>query len=210
MTGKKEGRSGRRRDPSMNATLAKNVRDFRERRHWTQQHLADTAGILLRTVQRVEKGEGASVETLGALANAFDVTIDILQADLAAIAEKLQREEEEFWKRHDIVEVKEVTSSSDLGVLGGVHANLCYCAAKDDAVQDAFARLQSDIRDMVDVWGDVDPMSHREWARDAFEQVEELNAMGFAVVLGKKDGHFQKVPMTILYVVAMPKDDVKP
>jgi transcriptional regulator with XRE-family HTH domain len=194
----------------MNAILAKNVRMLRELKHWTQQHLADTAGILLRTVQRVEKGEGASVETLGALANAFDVTIDILQADFAAIAEQLQREEEEYKKRHDFVEVREVTSSSDIGVLGGVHGNICYCGSKDDAVQDAFARLQGNIRDMADLWDDVDPVSHREWSRGAFEQVKELNDMGFAVVLGKKDGHWQKMPVTILYVVAMPRDEVKP
>ena len=63
----------------MNAVLAKNVKTIRAIKRWTQQHLADTAGILLRTVQRVEKGDGASLDTLGALANACDVSIDVLQ-----------------------------------------------------------------------------------------------------------------------------------
>jgi transcriptional regulator with XRE-family HTH domain len=42
----------------MNLVLAKNVKSFRTSKHWTQQHLAETAGILLRTVQRVEEGTG--------------------------------------------------------------------------------------------------------------------------------------------------------
>jgi transcriptional regulator with XRE-family HTH domain len=194
----------------MNANLAKNVRTLRESKHWTQQHLADTAGILLRTVQRVEKGDGASIDTLGALANAFDLSIDFLQLDFAALAGKLQQAEAEFRKRHDIVDVREVTSSSDLGVLGGIRGSMFHCPSKDDVVQDAFARLQGNITDMIDVWDDVDAVSRREWAGEAFEQVQALNALGVAVVVGKNDGHLGKVPVTILYVVGMPKGEVRP
>lgn len=61
------------------------MKTLRGTKHWTQQHLADTAGIQLRTVQRVEKGDGASLDTLGALANAFDLSIDILRTDMQAL-----------------------------------------------------------------------------------------------------------------------------
>ena len=91
----------------MNAILAKNVRKLRDSKHWTQQHLADTAGILLRTVQRVEKGDGASVETLGALSNAFDVSIDGLQTDVDAVLvprhrgdDRLRQQPWDFLGRH--------------------------------------------------------------------------------------------------------------
>ncbi len=59
---------------------------MREEQHWTQQHLADAAVITLRTIQRVERGEGASAETLQALAAVFDTTIDQLQMDWDAVA----------------------------------------------------------------------------------------------------------------------------
>jgi transcriptional regulator with XRE-family HTH domain len=50
------------------------VRELREARGWTQQHLADAAGLSLRTVQRIEAGEVApSKESLLALSGAFDV-----------------------------------------------------------------------------------------------------------------------------------------
>ncbi len=59
---------------------------MREEQHWTQQHLANAADITLRTIQRVERGEGASAETLQALAAVFYTTIDQLQMDWDAVA----------------------------------------------------------------------------------------------------------------------------
>jgi transcriptional regulator with XRE-family HTH domain len=194
----------------MNAILARNVRTMRDIKHWTQQHLADVAGVLLRTVQRVEKGDGASVETLGALANAFDVSIDILQADFAAIADQLTQQEEEFRKGHDIVQIAPVTCSSDFGVLDGAQGSVFHCFSKEDAVQDAFAGLQANVRDMIDIWDDVDPGSHREWMRSAFAQVEELTKLGVVIGVGRVDRVWRQIPLTVLYVVAMPKDDVRP
>ncbi|WP_421787471.1 helix-turn-helix domain-containing protein [Hyphobacterium sp.] len=49
------------------------IKRWREERHWSQEHLAELAGIGVRTVQRVENGEPASRETLTALAAAFNV-----------------------------------------------------------------------------------------------------------------------------------------
>jgi len=44
-------------------------------RAWSQDHLAMVAGVSLRTVQRAEKGEACSFETIRALAGAFDLTV---------------------------------------------------------------------------------------------------------------------------------------
>ena len=60
---------------------ADKIKRWREERHWSQEHLADLAGLGLRTVQRIEKGEGASKESLMALAAAFDVEAIALAAD---------------------------------------------------------------------------------------------------------------------------------
>jgi transcriptional regulator with XRE-family HTH domain len=193
----------------MNFILAKNVRALREIKHWTQHHLADAAGIQLRTVQRVESGDGASVDTLGALANAFGVSIDILQAEFAALADEVQRKYEEFWRDHDTVQIAPVACSSDFGVLDGAQGSVFHCFLNDDAVHDAFARLQSDLRDMIDLWDDVDPTSRRSWMRSAFEQVEELANRGVVIGAGRLDRVWRQVPFRVHYVVAMPKDDVR-
>jgi len=67
------------------------IKRWREERHWSQEHLADLAGIGLRTVQRIEKGEPASRETMTALAAAFNVDVMALAVDPETEAEKIVR-----------------------------------------------------------------------------------------------------------------------
>ena len=52
---------------------SKLLRATREKRFWSQQDLAQAAGLSERTVQRVEQGEAASLDTVKALAAAFNV-----------------------------------------------------------------------------------------------------------------------------------------
>jgi transcriptional regulator with XRE-family HTH domain len=197
----------------MNAVLAKNIRTFREAKHWTQQHLADTSGIVLRTVQRAEKGEGASVESLGALANAFDVTIDLLQTDFVALLEQAQGAHEAMKKTHDFVPMQPITCSTGLAVIDGAEASVMQCASTNDAAQDTFAAFKSSVMDMVDVWDAVDPINHREWMKSAFAQVEEMNRLGLVVCVGKAKRVIRTgkgpVEFGTLYVIAWPKGEEK-
>lgn len=63
----------------MNDVVASNIRFHREDRAWTQEQLAEAAALAPRTVQRAERGEGLSSETLQAIAGALDVSLDLLQ-----------------------------------------------------------------------------------------------------------------------------------
>ncbi len=63
---------------------ADTVRQERQRRGWTQQHLADAAGCSLRTVQRIEKQGLASNESVSALCAVFEVEREQLLAEPAA------------------------------------------------------------------------------------------------------------------------------
>ncbi|PCN47333.1 XRE family transcriptional regulator [Curtobacterium sp. 'Ferrero'] len=54
---------------------------LRRERGWTQERLAEMSGVAVRTVQRVESGKDASLETLGAIARALDVPVRELFAD---------------------------------------------------------------------------------------------------------------------------------
>lgn len=66
------------------------VRALRERRAWSQEQLAQVAGLNVRTVQRIESGGSASLETRMALAVAFEVTPEALcEAVPAPAAEPL-------------------------------------------------------------------------------------------------------------------------
>lgn len=69
------------------------IRRWRDERCWSQEHLADVAGIGLRTVQRIENGEKASRESVMALAAAFNVDAVALTVDAKSEAETSLRRE---------------------------------------------------------------------------------------------------------------------
>jgi transcriptional regulator with XRE-family HTH domain len=54
------------------------IRRLRDAKVWTQEHLAEAAGVWARTVQRAEEG-ASSAETLSALAAALDVPVQELR-----------------------------------------------------------------------------------------------------------------------------------
>ncbi|WP_334059154.1 DUF4019 domain-containing protein [Alteromonas sp. S005] len=51
---------------------------LRNAKAWSQQHLADVSGLSLRTIQRIEKTQSASHDSIGALASVFETTPDAL------------------------------------------------------------------------------------------------------------------------------------
>ena len=92
-------------------THALNIKTLRESRYWSQEELAISSGVDVRTIQRAESGSRPmSVETLRAIAAAFDTTIEALslsQEDLAAAVEA-------FHKTHKVIPLDAVESGPDL------------------------------------------------------------------------------------------------
>src|SRR5689334_3409612 len=65
----------------------KRIRAERERRAWSQEHLATVSGLGLRTIQRIEKTGAASFESARALAAVLEVSVAdlrVLRADANA------------------------------------------------------------------------------------------------------------------------------
>ena len=56
----------------------KPVKSLRNKKHWSQEQLAQLSGLNVRTIQRVEKGQSAGTETLKSLAAVFEISIDEL------------------------------------------------------------------------------------------------------------------------------------
>jgi len=54
---------------------------LRKEKFWTQEELAAASGVSVRTVQRIERGKGGSVESWKAIAAAFDVRLEQLQSE---------------------------------------------------------------------------------------------------------------------------------
>ncbi len=57
------------------------VQEIRLKNGWSQQQLADISGLNVRTIQRIEQGQSASLESFKALGAAFNVDFSALQED---------------------------------------------------------------------------------------------------------------------------------
>lgn len=69
------------------------IRELREIRAWTQEHLAQAASVDCRTIQRAEKDETQSLDTLKAIASAFDVDVSALRSTIRIPESQLVRTE---------------------------------------------------------------------------------------------------------------------
>lgn len=71
------------------------VQKLRLQRGWSQQQLAELSGLNVRTIQRIEKGQEASVESLKSLAAVFNVDFSTLKEQgMDNVAKESQSAEE--------------------------------------------------------------------------------------------------------------------
>ena len=61
------------------------IQKLRLKRGWSQQQLADASGLSVRTIQRIEGGQTASIETLKSLAAVFEVDFSTLDPEKQAM-----------------------------------------------------------------------------------------------------------------------------
>jgi len=61
------------------------VKKLRNKKNWSQEQLATFCGVSLRTIQRVEAGNQASLDTLKSLASVFEVDISKLTEEIIVI-----------------------------------------------------------------------------------------------------------------------------
>ncbi len=75
-----------------NTTNLRDIKKMRLERHWSQEQLAEMSGLSIRTIQRIENGENAGLESLKSLAAVFDT--NIADSDKKEEAEQIRKEEE--------------------------------------------------------------------------------------------------------------------
>ncbi len=61
------------------------IKRLRDRKNWSQEQLAVMSGLSVRTIQRIEGGNKASLESLKALASVFEVEISTLTEEIIMI-----------------------------------------------------------------------------------------------------------------------------
>jgi transcriptional regulator with XRE-family HTH domain len=66
------------------------IRKLRLQRGWSQEQLSECSGLSIRTIQRIERGQNASVESLKSLAAVFEVDITDLTQETPMENETVQ------------------------------------------------------------------------------------------------------------------------
>ncbi|MDN3637722.1 2TM domain-containing protein [Simiduia curdlanivorans] len=63
------------------------IRKLRLQKGWSQEQLAELSGLSVRTIQRIERGQSAGLETLKSLAAVFNVELSTLQPEVTPMSE---------------------------------------------------------------------------------------------------------------------------
>ena len=127
---------------------------FRDMCSWSQEQLAEISGLSVRTIQRVENGEGAAFETRRALALAFELRDIHALTDPIALPpeEELKALRDKLAAGHVLLNAAPLTSGQQL-------ARLAEGCAMDVPHPEpdmprpaalAFASLVDDLRDYRD------------------------------------------------------------
>ncbi len=152
-------------------SLAGKVRTLREERGWTQSQLAEISGLSERTVQRVEKKGMAALDTLQALASAFDISVkEIRQSEPG-------RNKFSPTIRH----LLRLTSGKMVfDIAGGAHLfENGYDELKTDEEADLLSETFQYIQDYGDLWGDLDAGERIKIAFEFNKYIEELERLEF-------------------------------
>mgnify|MGYP000728025653 FL=1 len=75
-----------------NTINLRDIKKLRLERHWSQDQLSEMSGLSIRTIQRIEIGENAGLESLKSLAAVFE--INIADSDKKEEMEQIRKEEE--------------------------------------------------------------------------------------------------------------------
>lgn len=81
------------------------IKTLRLARAWSQEQLAELSSLSVRTVQRIENGERASLETLSAIAAAFGVNVAELMPEESeqhlsgeSLEQRIQDAKQQVWQ----------------------------------------------------------------------------------------------------------------
>lgn len=178
----------------MNDMTGLNIRFQREQRAWTQEHLATVSGIDVRTIQRAERGEKISADSLLGIANAFDLTVDQLRKPPKPIADAKDR-----FKVIRLRRLERATDLRDFLPVGACQLN--SEGITNEAQEDAVAEFERDLSDVGDLWTDLDAVQKLELLRSLEHHFATFAGLGLIITAGNeplrlRSEHIEK-PFTI-------------
>ncbi len=166
--------------------IGEGVMFFRKQAGWKQFALAAEAGVNERTVQRIERGEKVSDESLRRVAKAFhlddDVFLNLNPIPLPTTEEweKAKRE----WAELTRIEARGLATLNDCAVVLTTQV-LCFV---NHAVSERLAGLLAEFKDLLsdwgDLWGDLSHVNRLEASRSVLGVSEKIGKEGYKTLYG--------------------------
>lgn len=199
------------------------VRCIRTASKWSQEALAESSGLNLRTIQRIEAGQPASVTTRRSLARGLGYDNADVFDDPAFVAEVLKlletaadHGEKERYPDHLKLPAEPVRTGDALGrLIGASSAYVFNCDDElSDQVKEQAAALFDLLQDYGDVWSDLTHGDRLSASRSFDENLVEFEQHGARLysatratkIVGSMWTDKTPLPITIGYVTVVPKD----
>ena len=198
------------------AELGLGVRLFREMRQWSQEQLAEISGLNVRTIQRVEQGLAASLDTRRALAGAFEFEdLDVLNKPFAIpTEEELKAQKAKFDREHVTLTALPLTTGKQLAKLAEAHMmDLSEPGFElEREADEAFAGLVDYFREYRDCADLYTESTKFEVYDELQSRIDGLKALGVSLRYAERkmqvkwgaDPDAKPMPVSVLYVVAFP------
>lgn len=198
------------------AELAVCIKLFREMRQWSQEQLAEISGLNVRTIQRVEQGLSASLDTRRALAGAFEFEdIDALNKPFTIPSEEeLKVAKEKFDREHVTLTAIPLTTGKQLAKL----VETCTMDLSETAFElareadETFAALVDYFRDYRDCADMYSEMQKFEVYDEMQSYIDALKMLGVSLRYAERkmqvkwgsETDSKPMPVNVLYVVCFP------
>jgi transcriptional regulator with XRE-family HTH domain len=197
--------------------LAACIRLFRESRRWSQEQLAAISGLNVRTVQRVEQGLPASLDTRRALARAFALEdVDVFEKPFSIpSADDIRAAKEKFNRENVTLPTTPLTTGKQLAKL----AETCIMDLSEPAfdlsreADEVFALLVDyfrEYRDCADLYSESQKFEVFDELQSLMDDLKTKGvSLRYAVrkvrVKWGLGSDTEPAPATILYVVGFPR-----
>jgi transcriptional regulator with XRE-family HTH domain len=148
------------------------VKEERLKKGWTQEHLAEVADVTVRTVARIEKGEVQGLESLMAIAAAFDM-------ELGKLGQVFRIAEAKPLRSLMIQRAEDLPIALNRAYHSGLYRPMLLPMRTD--LQERAEELLETIFSDLQYLSPDEPEVVGSWVQSVKEPIEELHGMGMEI-----------------------------
>ena len=177
---------------------------------WKQLALAHEAGVNVRTIERIESGDGrTSAETLAKIAKALKLPEGFfIEPGYWPSAEELEARARKAKEIYTTTQLHPVARPLDLENVLNAIAYLIDGDAVEEGLADDVASLKDQIQDWGDIYSDLPNSSRLQCCRDLLATIRDIEAHGYTAQWGcyATDEKFKTGILSFQKTAGLPSD----